>query len=101
MEGRPDNPGLNARTLRLLFELSRERAAEWQFEVGEVVPPCVGWGVRGAHCAWLGATQIEISLLEVYNEQILDLLAKTPLTKCVHVCPLPRFAQASRCCDNL
>ena len=33
MEGRPENPGLNARTLGLLFDLSKERAADWNFEV--------------------------------------------------------------------
>ncbi|EDQ91648.1 uncharacterized protein MONBRDRAFT_14574 [Monosiga brevicollis MX1] len=50
MDGPDDNPGLNRRALAHLFEVTAERSADWTYE-------------------------IEISVLEIYNETINDLLA--------------------------
>ena len=82
MEGRPDNPGLNARTLGLLFDLSKERASDWNFEVGGrryvCICLCVHAVIGMTHDAW--RAQIDMSLLEIYNETIADLLATEPLS---------------------
>ena len=51
MEGPADNRGVNFRALELLFNLRDERAAQFDYE-------------------------ISVSLLEVYNEQLRDLLAE-------------------------
>jgi kinesin family member C2/C3 len=50
MSGPPDNRGVNTRALEELFRRSRERSADW-------------------------TDSISVSLLEVYNEQIRDLLS--------------------------
>ncbi|WCJ43156.1 Kinesin-like protein KIN-14S [Euphorbia peplus] len=52
MEGTPDNRGVNYRTLEELFRISQERSAVMNYE-------------------------ISVSMLEVYNEKIRDLLAET------------------------
>lgn len=49
MEGTPDNRGVNYRTLKNLFEITKERENRYSYE-------------------------ISVSVLEVYNEQIRDLL---------------------------
>lgn len=49
MDGPDSNPGLNRRALSRLFEIVEERKADWSFEV-------------------------EVSVLEIYNETIHDLL---------------------------
>ena len=49
MEGTPDNRGVNYRTLKNLFEIMKERENRYSYE-------------------------ISVSVLEVYNEQIRDLL---------------------------
>lgn len=48
-EGPPDNPGVNTRALSELFRISEKKAEEV-------------------------TVQIEVSILEIYNEQIRDLL---------------------------
>jgi len=50
IEGSPSNPGVNTRALKELFRIKQERAPEYAYK-------------------------IKISMLEIYNEQIRDLLA--------------------------
>eukprot|EP00697_Spironema_sp_BW2_P004201 gnl/Spiro4/15693_TR8438_c0_g1_i1.p1 gnl/Spiro4/15693_TR8438_c0_g1~~gnl/Spiro4/15693_TR8438_c0_g1_i1.p1 ORF type:complete len:1031 (+),score=286.05 gnl/Spiro4/15693_TR8438_c0_g1_i1:63-3155(+) len=52
MEGPPEDPGINYRTLQNLFDLSSQRAPDFQYE-------------------------LTMSILEIYNEQIRDLLSHT------------------------
>merc|ERR1719419_87186 len=57
MEGHDDNPGINQRALNLLFTLTKERlVGEWEFELG-------------------------VSVLEIYNENVFDLLSDNPTEK--------------------
>ncbi|GAB2222728.1 hypothetical protein Droror1_Dr00016852 [Drosera rotundifolia] len=56
MEGTPQNRGVNYRTLEQLFEVSQERSDTFQYK-------------------------ISVSVLEVYNEQIRDLLDASPASK--------------------
>ncbi|KAL9260239.1 Kinesin-like protein, partial [Drosera capensis] len=56
MEGTPQNRGVNYRTLEQLFEVSRERTDTFQYK-------------------------ISVSVLEVYNGQIRDLLDASPASK--------------------
>ena len=51
MEGTPDNRGVNYRTLEELFKISKERSSTMKYE-------------------------ISVSMLEVYNEKIRDLLVE-------------------------
>ena len=54
MEGTPENRGVNYRTLEELFRISRERTSTMKYE-------------------------LFVSMLEVYNEKIRDLLAENSL----------------------
>jgi len=56
MEGTPQNRGVNYRTVEQLFEVARERRETISYN-------------------------ISVSVLEVYNEQIRDLLATSPGSK--------------------
>lgn len=56
MEGTEQSRGVNYRTLEQLFEISKERSEAFTYN-------------------------ISVSVLEVYNEQIRDLLATSPTTK--------------------
>lgn len=56
MEGTEQNRGVNYRTLDLLFKISKERSETFAYD-------------------------ISVSVLEVYNEQIRDLLATGPASK--------------------
>ncbi|CAH2061495.1 unnamed protein product [Thlaspi arvense] len=56
MEGTPQNRGVNYRTVEQLFEVARERRETISYD-------------------------ISVSVLEVYNEQIRDLLATSPASK--------------------
>ena len=49
MQGSPDNPGINQRTLDRLFDIVSAREQEWNYAV-------------------------HVSLLEIYNESVRDLL---------------------------
>lgn len=53
MEGTPENRGVNYRTLEELFRISKERDSTMKY-------------------------QLFVSMLEVYNEKIRDLLAESP-----------------------
>lgn len=53
MEGTPDNRGVNYRTLEELFRISKERSCVMRYE-------------------------LFVSMLEVYNEKIRDLLVENP-----------------------
>ena len=56
MEGSEDNRGVNYRTLEQLFKIAEERRETFVYD-------------------------ISVSVLEVYNEQIRDLLASSPTSK--------------------
>ena len=56
MEGTDQHPGLNRRALSELFRVVEERKADWSFE-------------------------FEVSVLEIYNENLRDLLADNPKLK--------------------
>ncbi|XP_031564254.1 kinesin-like protein KIFC3 isoform X2 [Actinia tenebrosa] len=56
MEGIPDNPGINQRALQLLFEETSDRQGEWQYS-------------------------ISISVMEIYNEMLRDLLSEDTSAK--------------------
>ena len=56
MEGTPQNRGVNYRTVEQLFEIANERRETISYN-------------------------ISVSVLEVYNEQIRDLLATSPASK--------------------
>lgn len=56
MEGTPQNRGVNYRIVEQLFEVARERRDTFTYN-------------------------ISVSVLEVYNEQIRDLLATSPASK--------------------
>ncbi|KAK2554469.1 Kinesin-like protein KIFC3 [Acropora cervicornis] len=56
MEGSPSNPGINQRALILLFEETRDRSVDWQFV-------------------------IHVSVIEIYNEMLRDLLGEDPSAK--------------------
>ncbi|XP_015769145.1 PREDICTED: kinesin-like protein KIFC3 [Acropora digitifera] len=56
MEGSPSNPGINQRALILLFEETRDRSVDWQFA-------------------------IHVSVIEIYNEMLRDLLGEDPSAK--------------------
>lgn len=56
MEGTEQNRGVNYRTLEKLFDIARERSESFSYD-------------------------ISVSVLEVYNEQIRDLLSTSPTSK--------------------
>lgn len=56
MEGTEQNRGVNYRTLELLFNIAKERSETFTYN-------------------------LSVSVLEVYNEQIRDLLATSPTSK--------------------
>lgn len=56
MEGPPNNRGVNYRTVEQLFEIAKERSEMFSYDI------CV-------------------SVLEVYNEQLRDLLVTSPSSK--------------------
>ncbi|KAL9975125.1 hypothetical protein ACROYT_G012243 [Oculina patagonica] len=56
MEGPSSNPGINQRALKLLFEETRDRGVDWHFS-------------------------INVSVIEIYNEMIRDLLGDDPSAK--------------------
>lgn len=56
MEGPSSNPGINQRALKLLFEETRDRGVDWSFS-------------------------INVSVIEIYNEMIRDLLGHDPSIK--------------------
>ena len=63
MEGSVENPGINRRALKFLFDQCEERKMDWTYE-------------------------FEVSVLEIYNEQIRDLLVATKKdAKEVRLCP--------------
>ena len=55
-QGPSSNPGLNQRALKLLFEETRDRGVDWLFS-------------------------INVSVIEIYNEMIRDLLGDNPTAK--------------------
>ena len=55
-QGSPSNPGINQRALILLFEETRDRSVDWQFA-------------------------IHVSVIEIYNEMLRDLLGEDPSAK--------------------
>ena len=61
-EGIPGAPGVNPRALRELFKVAEERKDDY-------------------------TTEISVSVLEIYMEQIRDLLATTPSQRCTFHCP--------------
>ncbi|KAM9409695.1 kinesin-like protein KIFC3 isoform 2-T2 [Pholidichthys leucotaenia] len=56
MEGIPEDPGINQRALRLLFSEVTEKSADWDYK-------------------------ISVSMVEIYNETLRDLLAQNPADK--------------------
>ncbi|NXP45392.1 KIFC3 protein, partial [Heliornis fulica] len=63
MEGTADNPGINQRALQLLFNEVQAKADDWDYT-------------------------ISVSVAEVYNESLRDLLAKEPQEKLdIKMCP--------------
>ncbi|XP_015224145.2 kinesin-like protein KIFC3 isoform X2 [Lepisosteus oculatus] len=63
MEGVPDNPGINQRALRLLFSEVAEKAPDWDFT-------------------------ITVSMVEIYNETLRNLLGDNPNEKLdIKMCP--------------
>ena len=60
MDGPDDNPGLNRRALSHLFSIVEEKKGDWSYE-------------------------IEVSVLEIYNETVVDLLAEKPSKKGLEV----------------
>ena len=56
MQGPSSNPGINQRALKLLFEETRDRGVDWSFS-------------------------INVSVIEIYNEMIRDLLGHDPSIK--------------------
>ena len=56
MQGPSSNPGINQRALNLLFEETRDRGVDWQFS-------------------------INVSVIEIYNEMLRDLLGDDPTAK--------------------
>ena len=56
MEGTDQNRGVNYRTLEQLFQIAKERSEKFMYN-------------------------ISVSVLEVYNEQIRDLLSSSPTSK--------------------
>ncbi|XP_067408563.1 kinesin-like protein KIFC3 isoform X2 [Emydura macquarii macquarii] len=63
MEGTPENPGINQRALQLLFSEVRRKAPDWDYV-------------------------ITVSLAEIYNEALRDLLGKEPQEKLdIKLCP--------------
>uniref|UniRef100_A0A8C8RSU9 Kinesin-like protein n=1 Tax=Pelusios castaneus TaxID=367368 RepID=A0A8C8RSU9_9SAUR len=63
MEGTPENPGINQRALQLLFSEVRRKASDWDYI-------------------------ITVSLAEIYNEALRDLLGKEPQEKLdIKLCP--------------
>ena len=56
IQGPPSNPGLNQRALKLLYEETRDRGVDWDFS-------------------------ISVSVIEIYNEMIRDLLGDNPSAK--------------------
>uniref|UniRef100_A0A8D0L5S6 Kinesin-like protein n=1 Tax=Sphenodon punctatus TaxID=8508 RepID=A0A8D0L5S6_SPHPU len=63
MEGTPENPGINQRALQLLFSEVQGKASDWDYT-------------------------ITVSVAEIYNEAIRDLLGKEPQEKLeIKLCP--------------
>ncbi|XP_059569674.1 kinesin-like protein KIFC3 isoform X4 [Alligator mississippiensis] len=63
MEGTPENPGINQRALQLLFSEVRGKASDWNYV-------------------------ISVSVAEIYNEALRDLLGKEPQEKLdIKLCP--------------
>ncbi|XP_077157973.1 kinesin-like protein KIFC3 isoform X2 [Paroedura picta] len=63
MEGTPENPGINQRALQLLFSEVQTKASAWDYK-------------------------ITVSVAEIYNEGLRDLLGKTPQEKLdIKLCP--------------
>ncbi|KAM9607656.1 kinesin-like protein KIFC3 isoform 1-T1 [Trichechus inunguis] len=63
MEGSPENPGINQRALQLLFSEVQEKASDWEYT-------------------------ITVSVAEIYNEVLRDLLGKEPQEKLeIRLCP--------------
>ncbi|KAL7978770.1 hypothetical protein Chor_013259 [Crotalus horridus] len=62
-DGSPDNPGINQRALRLLFSEVQSKAPDWNYS-------------------------ITVSVAEIYNEALRDLLGKEPQEKLeIRLCP--------------
>ncbi|XP_048365172.1 kinesin-like protein KIFC3 [Sphaerodactylus townsendi] len=63
MEGTPENPGINQRALQLLFSEVQAKASAWDYK-------------------------ITVSVAEIYNEVLRDLLRRTPQEKLdIKLCP--------------
>ncbi|XP_061450360.1 kinesin-like protein KIFC3 isoform X2 [Rhineura floridana] len=63
MEGTPENPGINQRALQLLFSEVQVKASDWNYK-------------------------ITVSVAEIYNEALRDLLGKEPQEKLdIKLCP--------------
>lgn len=74
MEGEPDDPGVNLRALKELFGVAeaRKATASYTIEVGQEGLHLVRVMRTGAHLPMLFVSQV--SILEIYNEMVRDLL---------------------------
>lgn len=76
MEGPPEDRGVNYRTLAELFAQAEERAASHRYTFQVRLP--LGPACRGAIAQLDALRAPQLSVLEIYNEDVHDLLADPP-----------------------